>query len=496
VIPFVEEAFTFVVDDISASTDKKRLVAYVQKSKTSNMTAIEIRNKLSELLPSYMLPSHFVFIEQLPLLPNGKVDRKKLISTYIEHDSIRLNKHIAGRNEVENNLIYSWAKILNINPRQVSAKDSFTTLDGDSLSFIQASLVLEREIGKIPEGWQSLSIEKLAEISYQEQKKLDFHTEVLFRAIAIILVVIGHFWMGNTNKQIEELFINATSALLLIAGFTFANFPMKSIQYKNNISPILKTIIRIAVPTFLVTLVHVIYRSDYSISKLLFFDNFHWAQSPYWFIEVLLQTLLLVAIIFSFKRIRAFAIKTPYHFGLISLFIFALAGMIIPYFWSPNDLNPMQLPHMKSWLFFFGWCIFYIQDNQQKLTMAALGVILPIMILGQISVLTSLCTLLLIYMPKINIPKTKLTSVLHMVIYAVASASLYIYITHMQFRAVLHAIGFDQFILIDVAVGLAGGVLVHYIWHSLIASTARKVVSHIKNKVNLISTKLVGRRLS
>ncbi len=481
-MPLIEYAFTFAVEDSNASISKKRLVSYVVKKANADITIDDIRRKLSEKLPSYMLPSKYIFITHLPLLPNGKVDRNALTSIYIENDSHSAVKLISGRNEKENNLIHAWAKILSLNPKKISARDSFTSLDGDSLSFIQASLVLQKEIGKIPEGWQSLSIETLAAINYQEQKYVDLHSEVLFRTISIVLVVIGHFWMVDLTGQIETLFTNATSALLLIAGFTFANFPMKSIQYKNNISPILKTILRIAAPTFLVTLVHVVYRSDYSISKLLFFDNFHWGYSPYWFIELLLQTLLLLAIIFSFKRVRQLAINTPYSFGLLLLGLSALAGVLIPYFWHPKDLNPLHLPHMKSWLFFLGWSIFYVETDKQKLTIAILAIVLPVVILNQFSALTSVCTILLIYLPKFNLPKNKITTLLHVAIYAIASASLYIYITHIQIRSVLHAIGIDDYVLLDIIVGISGGVLIHYVWHSVIEYRVKKAVLHLVNK--------------
>lgn len=489
-IPAITDAFSFVVDDLFDNTDKKRLVTYIVKAKNSTLNAQEVRRILSSKLPSYMLPTQYVFVSELPLLPNGKIDRKKIVASYHENEAKQSEKPIGGRNEVENNLIYAWAKILNINPRKVSAKDSFTSLDGDSLSFIQASMVLEKEIGKIPDEWQSMSIEQLAQIRYQTQNKLDMHTEVLFRALAITLVVIGHFWIVETNQHIEELFVNATSALFLIAGFTFANFPMKSIQYKHDITPIIKTIIRIAVPTFLVTLVHVVYRSDYSVSKLLFFDNFHWTHSPYWFIEILLQTLALLAIIFSFRKIREKAINQPYQFGLIMLAITVFIGIITPLVWAPKDLNLLQLPHLKSWLFFFGWCVFYINSQRQKIFMSMLGILLPVIVLGQISLLTSACTLLLIYLPKVEIVKNKCTELLHVVIYAVASASLYIYITHIQFRSLLHAIGINQSVVIDILVGISGGVLVHYIWHSLIAATARKVVAISKTKALCILNKI------
>lgn len=485
-IPSIEYAFTLAIEDSSSTAAKKRLVSYIVKNPKADITIDDIRRKLSEKLPSYMLPSKYVFIGNLPLLPNGKVDRNALTSVYLENDSQSAVKLIYGRNEKENNLIHAWAKILNLNPKKISAVDSFTSLDGDSLSFIQASLVLQKEIGKIPEGWQSLSIETLAAINYQEQKYLDLHSEVLFRSISIVLVVIGHFWIVDLTGQIESLFTNATSALLLIAGFTFANFPMKSIQYKNNTSPILKTIARIAAPTFLVTLVHVVYRSDYSISKLLFFDNFHWGYSPYWFIELLLQTLLLLAIIFSFKKIRQFAVYAPYNFGLVLLGLGALAGILISYFWTPTNLNPLHLPHMKSWLFFLGWSIFYVENDKQKLTVAILGILLPVLVLGQFSVLTTVCTILLIYLPKFKLPKTKITTLLTLIIYAIASASLYIYITHIQFKSLLHAMGLGGSVLADVFVGVLGGVLIHYIWHSVIESMVKKGALYLIKKSKIV----------
>ena len=486
----IDDAFTLAIEDGNASALKKRLVSYVIKKTNADISIEDIRRKLSEKLPSYMLPSKYIFISHLPLLPNGKVDRKKLIDINTENDSSSKARHISGRNEKENNLIYAWAKILNLDPKSISPKDSFTTLDGDSLSFIQASLVLEKEIGKTPDSWQSLSIEKLAEINYQEHNHVDIHTEVLFRTISIVLVVIGHFWIADFNGQVESLFINATSALFLIAGFTFANFPMESVQFKNNISPILKTIARTAAPTFLVTLIHVIYRSDYSISKLLFFDNFHWGHSPYWFIELLLQTLLLLAIIFSFKKIRHYAVNSPYNFGLVLMGVGALAGILIPYVWNPTHLNPLQLPHMKSWLFFLGWTIFYIKNNQQKLTISILGIVLPIIVFGQVSALTSICTILLIYLPKFNLHKTKLTSLVQVSIYAIASASLYIYITHVQIRSVLRAVGLDGSVLINIIAAILGGVLVHYIWHSVIGSMSTKILPIIKTKIKLIGARL------
>ena len=57
---------------------EKRLVAYVVLRAEQSADAGELRAFLKRKLPDYMLPSQFVFLESLPLLPTGKVDRRAL----------------------------------------------------------------------------------------------------------------------------------------------------------------------------------------------------------------------------------------------------------------------------------------------------------------------------------------------------------------------------------------------------------------------------------
>ena len=59
------------------TTADQRLVAYLVGDKES-IKVLELRQKLREQLPDYMVPSAFVLLEELPLTPNGKVDRKQL----------------------------------------------------------------------------------------------------------------------------------------------------------------------------------------------------------------------------------------------------------------------------------------------------------------------------------------------------------------------------------------------------------------------------------
>ncbi|MBC2575804.1 D-alanine--poly(phosphoribitol) ligase subunit DltA [Peptostreptococcus canis] len=45
---------------------------------------IELKKKLSDLVPKYMVPKYFDYIDEMPLNTNGKIDRKKLYSKFVE----------------------------------------------------------------------------------------------------------------------------------------------------------------------------------------------------------------------------------------------------------------------------------------------------------------------------------------------------------------------------------------------------------------------------
>ncbi|MEQ9672407.1 MAG: condensation domain-containing protein [Coleofasciculus sp. G2-EDA-02] len=90
----------------------------------------QLRDYLKKRLPEYMIPSAFVLLEALPLMPNGKVDRRALPAP----DSARseLNEAFTTpRTPVEEVLVGIWAKVLNV--EQVGIHDNFFELGGHSL---------------------------------------------------------------------------------------------------------------------------------------------------------------------------------------------------------------------------------------------------------------------------------------------------------------------------------------------------------------------------
>lgn len=107
----------------------KRLVAYVvQNPLFPSVEIAQICDFLKQKLPQYMIPSAFVLLPQLPLLPNGKVDRRSLPKP---DAAITIqNTFVPPRNAIEEVLAGIWAKILGV---ELGIHDNFFDLGGHSL---------------------------------------------------------------------------------------------------------------------------------------------------------------------------------------------------------------------------------------------------------------------------------------------------------------------------------------------------------------------------
>jgi len=116
-----------VADD---TTGELRLVAYVVPAAPAHPPDLEsVRLFLSSLVPDFMIPAAFVFVDAFPLTPNGKVDRDRLpepdLWTGLAPDIV------TPRNETEQTLASIWCDVLSVD--QVGVHDNFFSLGGHSL---------------------------------------------------------------------------------------------------------------------------------------------------------------------------------------------------------------------------------------------------------------------------------------------------------------------------------------------------------------------------
>ncbi|MFD1464239.1 condensation domain-containing protein, partial [Paenibacillus farraposensis] len=123
----VESVREAVVMARADETGQKHMVAYYVAGQ--EMGASELRSELGRELPSYMVPSYFVQLEQMPLSPNGKIERKALPAPEIRLAADR--EYVAPRTRLEEQLAHIWQSVLH--DPQIGITDNFFEVGGHSL---------------------------------------------------------------------------------------------------------------------------------------------------------------------------------------------------------------------------------------------------------------------------------------------------------------------------------------------------------------------------
>lgn len=160
----------------------KKLIAYFT---TKNGTTIDVNNLSSYLqrkLPEYMIPALYVYLGELPLSPNGKIDRQALPIPDIYN--LGLSQSIVpARTELEAQITYFFEKVLKIKP--IGVKDNFFDIGGDSLAAIELITYIEEFLNielNIHTLIQNPTVEKIA-VAIQDNKetKIELSSIVLLQ---------------------------------------------------------------------------------------------------------------------------------------------------------------------------------------------------------------------------------------------------------------------------------------------------------------------------
>jgi amino acid adenylation domain-containing protein len=138
-LPGVREAVALALDD---GASDRRLVAFLVPETGGEPPAEELSDGLRRTLPEHMIPSLFVFLEKLPLSPNGKVDRRALARLGTEAEDASGGE---PRTPAEARLCELFAELLG--RPQVGIHDNFFDLGGHSLLATRLAARIERDLG-------------------------------------------------------------------------------------------------------------------------------------------------------------------------------------------------------------------------------------------------------------------------------------------------------------------------------------------------------------
>ncbi len=155
---------------------EKRLVGYVETLPDRKVDGAGLKTFLKETLPDFMIPAAFVTLEKMPLLPNGKVDRKSLPAPeWKSNDRV----FEAPSNPLEQQIAKIWERVLGVQP--IGVADNFFDLGGHSLLavklFAQFEKVFERKL-PLATLFKAPTIRQLAEIFQGGEKPQAWSTIV------------------------------------------------------------------------------------------------------------------------------------------------------------------------------------------------------------------------------------------------------------------------------------------------------------------------------
>jgi acyl-CoA synthetase (AMP-forming)/AMP-acid ligase II len=387
-------------------------------------------------------------VQQLPLagvprLPTGKPDYRTI--TRLAAEATRRRPGAAPAGEIAARLRETYAETLR--RRDVSDEDSFVSLRGDSLSYVETATRLEQLLGHLPANWHLTSIRELAGLSPRRGRGRTVETSVVLRALAIVMIV-------GTHANLFTL-LGGAHVLLAVCGFNFGRFQLTDAPRLERVRRVLGAVARVAVPSSLWLAGVALLTGDFGWRNVLLLNGVlgprSWAEPQwwYWFIEALVYTLVAVALLLAVPMVDRAERRWPFWLP-VGLAVLALLTRYEVVTVMGGDV--IHRANVLFWLFALGWATAKAGTHGHRLVVSGLvAATLPGFFDNPVRDATVLAgMLLLVWVPTLRVP-ARLTGTLSVL----ASASLAIYLCHWQIYPHLE----DSFPLGATVLALLGGVL-------------------------------------
>lgn len=443
-----------------------------------------VQDRLSAVLPGYMVPELVVGVERFPLLANGKVDRQALRKLA----AATLQSKADEQSVEDDTFLEGLAKI--IGPARFDRRKSFLDMGGDSLSFISVSLFIEERLGKLPDRWEYTPVEDIARTNLAAPgvkgaapfwALRDVEVGVLLRAVAIILVLADHAQIALGPGR-PYFLVTGTSTLFVLSGFSLARFLFPAVIETGNVGNLIAFVAKYAVPASLWQLVRTIKHPPIWIPDLLLLGTM-WAspyktvkRAPFWFLDILTAGIVLFTVLVLACRQALKSGKTislyGFYFSVTMLGIGALFVQQGLGVWDGQIGGSGVGPFRWFWLIPLGATIHAARSFTDKALAAALITALFAVYGTQITgagyensyrSFLFLSVLLLIYVKKIRLPR-----LLHVPVVVLASNSLMIYLFGVWFLMEVllkTSLGGHKFVCIVLSAAL--GVFASVVWNRL-----------------------------
>ncbi|GAA1415076.1 AMP-dependent synthetase [Glutamicibacter uratoxydans] len=402
------------VTALAAGTDDKLVIAVPQEH-----DAGLLKKMLASDLGIPRGALQIAAVPELPRLENGKPDYRAVLD--LAQSSAPLSAAPTQADQARRGVREIFAVHLEV--PVVGDGDSFVSLGGDSLSYVAVSVSLEDALGALPQDWHLRTVAELEQLERSGRaaprwRKLfaPMESSIVLRAVGIVLIVgthIGLFhWEGSAHL------------LLAVAGYNFARFQLGG-QGLKRLRRQIESISRIVLPSVAFIAVGYLFTDHYSVANLFLLNALIGPQEVttqwhFWFVEVITYLLVCMSLLLAIPAIGRLQRRIPMVYPL-ALTAFGLA--------SRFQLIDLEVPNSGPalWLFAMGWAIAAARGRWQRLALSLLAVLsIPGCFNDPSRESTVLVgVLVLIWVRSIPVPLG-----LQKAVAWLASASLFIYLTH------------------------------------------------------------------
>ena len=370
---------------------------------------------------------HVMELDALPVTGTGKVQRRILAEQFALRQTTSPIPTRAKSGEIGD----VSALFRHEFPGQdILPEDTFETLGGDSLHYIQFSLAFESRFGQLPDGWEQLSVTELQDLSEANDvstwRRLE--TATLTRAFFIICIAALH-----TQAFVYSSNWGAAYFLVLLAGYSVSRFQLPEIIRSGSVRTLLNTVRYVAVPTILMDVfLELFVTRKFELPSLLLVSNYADPEQikgyTFYFIEFYLQLLILAALLFSVRRVRDAFREKPLLSAFTLFLVVVLIDRTIEHFWN-GDYNYHRTPWHYGWCFTLGMVIAAAKDTPARLFALALSLVTVFMVWQFTSAAYYVAggCILIIFVRSVPVPAQ-----VKVVVAEIAGASMFLYLTHYQ----------------------------------------------------------------
>jgi acyl carrier protein len=208
----VEDVAVVVADGPEGGVGEKRLVAFVVAAEKRlpqdavALLAAELKDRLSHQLPEFMVPSSILVLDEIPLSPTGKLDRRLLLETYQGRHRAVVAERVAPRTETETRIVRIWSEVLGLT--EVGVHDDFFELGGHSLLATQVASRLRQTFDK------EIPLRLLFEVRTVAELAEEVERNEAFLAPDLASIQSVEFRVRDLDDLLDELEISEPEPLL------------------------------------------------------------------------------------------------------------------------------------------------------------------------------------------------------------------------------------------------------------------------------------------